>query len=253
MLSHGNITSNVMLSLARIQLTGEDECLSFLPLSHIFERMAGHYLMLQCGVLINYAGGIDTVSADMLERRPSVMLLGAAPLREDPRAGAGERGLAGSALKRRIFRWAAATGARWAEARIGGRGAHGPPAVPPARRPAGVLEAARAHRRPAALLRLGRRPAQPGHRAVLLRGGAADPGGLRPHGDVARDRREHLRGLPHRHGGQADPAGRRCGSRRTARSSPAGRTSCRATTTSRRRRARRSRPTAGSTRATSAS
>ena len=62
MLTHGNITSNVVLSLTRIELDGEDECLSFLPLSHIFERMAGHYLMLHCGALINYAGGIETVS-----------------------------------------------------------------------------------------------------------------------------------------------------------------------------------------------
>ena len=35
--------------------TETDECLSFLPLSHIFERMFGHYCMFHSGVLINYA------------------------------------------------------------------------------------------------------------------------------------------------------------------------------------------------------
>ncbi len=46
MLTHGNITSNVIAGLLRIPIQddpGQQECLSFLPLSHIFERMAGHY------------------------------------------------------------------------------------------------------------------------------------------------------------------------------------------------------------------
>ena len=63
-------------------------------------------------------------------------------------------------------------------------------------RPAGVLEAAGAHRRPAPLLRLGRRAARGRDHRVLLRGRPADPRGLRPHRDLAGDRRnafEHLR------------------------------------------------------------
>jgi long-chain acyl-CoA synthetase len=120
MLTHGNITSNVVLSLVRIELTGTDECLSFLPLSHIFERMAGHYLMLHCGAVINYAGGIDTVSADMLERRPSVML-SVPRLYEKIFARVQESASSGSTLKRRIFRWAKQTGDRWSDAATAGR------------------------------------------------------------------------------------------------------------------------------------
>ncbi|HEX6991756.1 MAG TPA: AMP-binding protein, partial [Gemmatimonadales bacterium] len=41
MLTHGNIASNVAGGLQRLPLRDSDECLSFLPLSHIFERMAG--------------------------------------------------------------------------------------------------------------------------------------------------------------------------------------------------------------------
>ncbi|HEX5818697.1 MAG TPA: long-chain fatty acid--CoA ligase [Gemmatimonadales bacterium] len=120
MLTHGNITSNVVLALTRIQLSGEDECLSFLPLSHIFERMAGHYLMLHCGALINYAGGIDTVSADMVDRRPTVML-SVPRLYEKIFARVQDSAASGSTVKRRIFRWARQTGDRWAEAKVAGR------------------------------------------------------------------------------------------------------------------------------------
>jgi long-chain acyl-CoA synthetase len=42
MLTHDNIFSNVRAARAVVPFAGEDICLSFLPLSHIFERMAGH-------------------------------------------------------------------------------------------------------------------------------------------------------------------------------------------------------------------
>ena len=120
MLTHGNITSNVVQSLVRIQLDRQEECLSFLPLSHIFERMAGHYLMLHGGALINYAGGIDTVSADMLERRPT-MMLSVPRLYEKIFARVQESAATGPAVKRRLFHWARRTGERWAEAKVAGR------------------------------------------------------------------------------------------------------------------------------------
>ena len=50
MLSHGNITSNVVASMSIVPLNAQsDECLSFLPLSHVFERMLGHYCMFHSG------------------------------------------------------------------------------------------------------------------------------------------------------------------------------------------------------------
>ena len=57
MLTHGNIASNVTTCCRPVRPSAEgDECLSFLPLSHIFERMFGHYSMFHAGVVINYAG-----------------------------------------------------------------------------------------------------------------------------------------------------------------------------------------------------
>ncbi len=112
MLTHGNITSNVVAGLKRIPVQESpdlQECLSFLPLSHIFERMAGHYLMLHAGVVINYAVSIDTVSADMMDIKPTLMC--AVPrLYEKIYARVQENALAGSAIKRNIFFWAKRVG-----------------------------------------------------------------------------------------------------------------------------------------------
>jgi long-chain acyl-CoA synthetase len=48
--------------------------LSFLPLSHIFERMAGHYLMFATGTSIAYAESIDTVPVNLREVKPTLVL-----------------------------------------------------------------------------------------------------------------------------------------------------------------------------------
>ncbi len=113
MLTHGNLCSNVIAGLQSLDLQETDECLSFLPLSHVFERMAGHYCMWQSGALVNYAQGIDTVSSDMVERRPTV-LLSVPRLYEKIYAKVIE-GAAASPVKKRIFDWARTTGEAWAD------------------------------------------------------------------------------------------------------------------------------------------
>ena len=114
MLTHGNITSNVLGGLHVLQLRDTDECLSFLPLSHIFERMAGHYCMMRGGVIINYAVSVETVSADMIDRSPSVVL-SVPRLYEKIYARVLENALAGSAVKKQIFFWAKRTAEAWAD------------------------------------------------------------------------------------------------------------------------------------------
>ncbi len=74
MLSHDNILSNLEACCQLIEISHQDECLSFLPLSHIFERMAGYYLMLHQGVTIAYAESIDTVPANLAEIKPTIVL-----------------------------------------------------------------------------------------------------------------------------------------------------------------------------------
>ncbi len=112
MLTHGNITSNVVASLEVLDLATTDECLSFLPLSHIFERMVGHYTMLQAGVIISYATSMDALGTEMVEIRPTIMA--AVPrLYEKIHARVVQRAVSAGGLKRALFEWACATGEKY--------------------------------------------------------------------------------------------------------------------------------------------
>ena len=119
MLTHDNIWSNVVNALAVLRLGPTDSCLSFLPLSHIFERMAGHYVMLHSGTAIHYAESIDTVPQNLVEVRPTVVL-SVPRLYEKMYARVLENALAGGALKKRLFFWARGVADRWADHRLAG-------------------------------------------------------------------------------------------------------------------------------------
>jgi long-chain acyl-CoA synthetase len=120
MLTHDNIYSNVMASMKAIPFDGRDVGLSFLPLSHIFERMAGHYLMFATGTSIAYAESIDTVPINLAEVRPT-LVLSVPRLYEKMYARILETALTGSFIKRRIFFWAKGVAERWADEKLAGR------------------------------------------------------------------------------------------------------------------------------------
>ena len=119
MLTHDNLYSNVMTAAVQIPFEGKDVCLSFLPLSHIFERMAGHYLMFQVGCSIAYAESMDTVPIDMQTVRPTIVL-SVPRLYEKMYARVLENALSGGAIKKRIFFWARAVAERWADVTLAG-------------------------------------------------------------------------------------------------------------------------------------
>ncbi|MDX2056929.1 MAG: long-chain fatty acid--CoA ligase [Gemmatimonadales bacterium] len=120
MLTHGNIASNVRAGCAVLGVSGSDSCLSLLPLSHIFERMVGHYSMFHQGVVINYAESIDTVPRDLAEVRPTVVA--AVPrLYEKIYAKAVESAVHGSPITRTVFFWAKGVGDRWADLTLAGK------------------------------------------------------------------------------------------------------------------------------------
>lgn len=73
MLTHKNILSNVKSACEIIYVDENDVFLSFLPLSHIFERMAGYYLALSCGSTVAFAEGIEKVAQNLGEIKPTVM------------------------------------------------------------------------------------------------------------------------------------------------------------------------------------
>jgi len=120
MLTHDNIYSNVMASATVIPFKGDDVALSFLPLSHILERMAGHYLMFGTGTSIAYAESIDTVADNMQEVRPT-LVISVPRLYEKMYARVLENALAGGGVKKRIFFWARGVAERWADERLAGR------------------------------------------------------------------------------------------------------------------------------------
>ena len=62
MLTHGNIVSNVIATTGWIGLTPDDITLSFLPLSHVFERVV-FFRCLYDGVSVYFAETPD-------DRRP---------------------------------------------------------------------------------------------------------------------------------------------------------------------------------------
>ena len=76
MLSHGSILSNVSGCHAALALLGLDEhevFLSFLPLSHAYEHTAGQFLPIAVGAQIYYADGLEALTSNLLEARPTVM------------------------------------------------------------------------------------------------------------------------------------------------------------------------------------
>jgi len=103
MLTHSNIIFNALAAGAFLKIEADNSMLSFLPLSHIFERMV-LYLCLHFGVQINYAGGIETVIADLATVRPTLM--SAVPrMLEKVYGRVLKKGALGSALERRAFEW----------------------------------------------------------------------------------------------------------------------------------------------------
>ena len=120
MLSHDNIFSNVDTVRRLVPFEGTDTCLSFLPLSHIFERMGGHYMMMATGTSIAYAESIDTVAIDLSIVRPTIVL--AVPrVYEKLYARVLENALSGSGIKKRIFFWARGVADTWADEKFAGR------------------------------------------------------------------------------------------------------------------------------------
>ena len=115
MLTHANIASNVAASLQVLRYASTDLYLSFLPLCHIFERMAGFYSILACGASIAYAQNIESVGADALEVRPTIMC-GVPRFYEKVQGRILAAGRARPAPLRALFSWGLRRGAALARA-----------------------------------------------------------------------------------------------------------------------------------------
>lgn len=110
MLTHGNFLANIeAVQFWFIELLPEDVALSYLPLSHVFERMAGHYTLLSVGVTIAYAESIETIQDNLKEIRPTIMTT-VPRLLEKVYAKVMDEIDNGSSIKKKIFHWAVKTG-----------------------------------------------------------------------------------------------------------------------------------------------
>jgi long-chain acyl-CoA synthetase len=115
MLSHYNLTENVRVSLEQIPVVEyTDLFLSFLPLSHVFERTATYHICLAMGCQIAFAQSLDLLARNMGEVRPTVM--NCVPrLLERIHDKAMKNGTSAGGLKTRIFLWALKTGRKHRE------------------------------------------------------------------------------------------------------------------------------------------
>lgn len=111
MLSHSNILSNIKAVLARVEANTEDVFLSFLPLSHTFERTIGYYLPVAAGSCVVYARSPALIAEDLKTARPTV-LVSVPRIYERFFAKLQEKLGQSSPLKQRLFRTAQQVGWR---------------------------------------------------------------------------------------------------------------------------------------------
>lgn len=109
MLTHANFISNLQACKSLIEVSDADVLLSFLPLSHVFERLGGHYVPLSSGAKVAYAESTFTVAQNMREVAPTVML-SVPRLYETMHDRILRAVQEGSSLKQKIFHWGVSVG-----------------------------------------------------------------------------------------------------------------------------------------------
>ena len=116
MLSHANFVSNIKAVGFVVSFLSTDTALSFLPLSHVLERTAT-FVFLYHGATIAYAESVETVSENLLEVRPTIVI-SVPRLFEKMYARVMELVLKMPAPKKALFFWALSVGRRHAARRI---------------------------------------------------------------------------------------------------------------------------------------
>jgi len=115
MLTHDNLHSNVLAVGGLVEITKADSTLSFLPLSHVLQRMVD-FLLLSKGCTITYAHDLNSVADDLRIVRPTIVV--SVPrlyekVYNKVMSAEGPRG--------RMVKWAREVGAGWAEEKLAGR------------------------------------------------------------------------------------------------------------------------------------
>lgn len=74
MLSHGNVVSNIKATHQQLAASADDLFLSFLPLSHTFERTGGYYYPIAVGACVAYARSVKQLAEDLVQVRPTILV-----------------------------------------------------------------------------------------------------------------------------------------------------------------------------------
>ncbi len=119
MLTHRNMVANMRGAMDAIKLSPQDVLLSYLPLCHSYERMAGFYTAFAYEATVAFAQSIETVASNLQEIRPTFMT-SVPRLFERIKTRIISRVERDKPIKQKIFHWAIATGKRYCAARRSG-------------------------------------------------------------------------------------------------------------------------------------
>jgi long-chain acyl-CoA synthetase len=123
MLTHNNFVENVNVCLQQIPVIDETETfLSFLPLSHVFERTATYHVCCAQGCKIAFAQSLELLAKNMGEVGPTIMSC-VPRLLERIHDKAIKSGTAAGGMKANIFNWALETGKNYRQAKEAGKSA----------------------------------------------------------------------------------------------------------------------------------
>ncbi|MEX1183942.1 MAG: long-chain fatty acid--CoA ligase [Gemmatimonadota bacterium] len=115
MLTHANVHSNVIAATRHVlKPHADDIALSFLPLSHIFQRMVD-FQIFSLGTPIAYVANIDLVAQALEEVRPTIVV--AVPRVYEKLYA---KVLAATGVKRRLVLWARQVALDWAKITLAG-------------------------------------------------------------------------------------------------------------------------------------
>ncbi len=118
-LTHDNLVSNIKTAAAIIEFTEKDTVLSFLPLSHILERMVMFTYMYK-GCTVAFAESVEAVAQNLLEVRPHIMV-SVPRVFEKIYTKVMDQVLTSPALRRKIFFWALKVGKAYGALKLEGK------------------------------------------------------------------------------------------------------------------------------------
>ncbi len=118
-LTHDNLVSNIRTAAEIIQISPKDTALSFLPLSHVLERMV-MFTYLYKGSTVAFAESVEAVAQNLLEVRPHIMV-SVPRVFEKIYTKVMDQVLASPSLRRKIFFWALKVGKAASALELSGR------------------------------------------------------------------------------------------------------------------------------------